>query len=67
VAVRIIVATHHNLEERVARALFREDLHHRINLIRIELPPLRARALDIELCRSGAPRLAMNVATRTSP
>jgi two-component system nitrogen regulation response regulator GlnG len=65
VAVRIIAATHHNLEERVARGLFREDLYHRINVIRIELPPLRARALDIELCRSGGPPLAMNVATRT--
>jgi two-component system nitrogen regulation response regulator GlnG len=47
VDVRVIAATHQNLEERVARGLFREDLYHRINVIRIELPPLRARALDI--------------------
>jgi two-component system nitrogen regulation response regulator GlnG len=45
--VRVIAATHQNLEERVARGLFREDLYHRLNVIRIELPPLRARADDI--------------------
>jgi two-component system, NtrC family, nitrogen regulation response regulator GlnG len=45
--VRVIAATHQNLEERVARGLFREDLYHRLNVIRIELPPLRARSEDI--------------------
>ncbi|HEX4388926.1 MAG TPA: nitrogen regulation protein NR(I) [Steroidobacteraceae bacterium] len=45
--VRVIAATHQNLEERVARGLFREDLYHRLNVIRIELPPLRARGEDI--------------------
>ena len=44
VDVRVIAATHQNLEDRVARGLFREDLYHRLNVIRIELPPLRARA-----------------------
>src|SRR5690606_17604078 len=43
VDVRVIAATHQNLEERVARGQFREDLFHRLNVIRIELPPLRAR------------------------
>ncbi|MBV8495340.1 MAG: nitrogen regulation protein NR(I), partial [Gammaproteobacteria bacterium] len=47
VDVRVIAATHQDLEERVARGLFREDLYHRVNVIRIELPPLRARAEDI--------------------
>ena len=47
VDVRVIAATHQNLEERVARGLFREDLYHRLNVIRIELPPLRARREDI--------------------
>jgi len=47
VDVRVIAATHQNLEERVARGLFREDLYHRLNVIRIELPPLRARGQDI--------------------
>jgi two-component system, NtrC family, nitrogen regulation response regulator GlnG len=47
VDVRVIAATHQNLEERVARGLFREDLYHRLNVIRIELPPLRARGQDV--------------------
>ena len=47
VDVRVIAATHQDLEERVARGLFREDLYHRVNVIRIELPPLRARAEDV--------------------
>ncbi len=47
VDVRVIAATHQNLQERVARGLFREDLYHRLNVIRIELPPLRARPEDI--------------------
>ncbi len=45
--VRVIAATHQTLEDRVATGLFREDLYHRLNVIRIELPPLRARAEDI--------------------
>jgi len=45
--VRVIAATHQNLEERVAAGLFREDLLHRLNVIRIALPPLRARREDI--------------------
>jgi two-component system nitrogen regulation response regulator GlnG len=47
VDVRVIAATHQNLEDRVARGLFREDLYHRLNVIRIELPPLRARREDV--------------------
>src|SRR6202040_3820767 len=47
VDVRVIAASHQNLHERVTRGLFREDLYHRLNVIRIELPPLRARAEDI--------------------
>jgi two-component system, NtrC family, nitrogen regulation response regulator GlnG len=47
VDVRVIAATHQNLKERALRALFREDLYHRLNVIRIELPPLRARPEDI--------------------
>jgi two-component system nitrogen regulation response regulator GlnG len=45
--VRVIAATHQNLEERVQQGQFREDLFHRLNVIRIELPPLRARSEDI--------------------
>jgi two-component system nitrogen regulation response regulator GlnG len=47
VDVRVIAATHQNLEERVGRGLFREDLFHRLNVIRIELPALRQRREDI--------------------
>ncbi len=47
VDVRVIAATHQNLGERVRQGQFREDLYHRLNVIRIELPPLRARAEDI--------------------
>ena len=47
VDVRVIAATHQNLEERVERGIFREDLYHRLNVIRIELPPLRSRTEDV--------------------
>jgi two-component system nitrogen regulation response regulator GlnG len=47
VDVRVIAATHQNLEERVRSGQFREDLFHRLNVIRVELPPLRARVEDI--------------------
>lgn len=45
--VRIITATHQDLEERVKKGLFREDLFHRLNVIRIQIPPLRERKEDI--------------------
>jgi two-component system nitrogen regulation response regulator GlnG len=47
--VRVIAATHQTLEERVKQGLFREDLFHRLNVIRIKLPPLRERREDIPL------------------
>jgi len=52
VDVRIIAATHQNLEHRVEQKLFREDLFHRLNVIRIEAPPLRNRREDIPMLLS---------------
>lgn len=45
--VRIVAATHQRLEDRVASGLFREDLFHRLNVIRLKLPALRERREDI--------------------
>jgi two-component system, NtrC family, nitrogen regulation response regulator GlnG len=47
VDVRVIAATHQNLEARTRSGKFREDLFHRLDVIRIELPPLRARREDV--------------------
>jgi two-component system nitrogen regulation response regulator GlnG len=44
---RVITATHQNLEQRVKEGLFRDDLFHRLNVIRLRLPPLRERREDI--------------------
>ncbi len=49
VDVRIIAATHQNLEKLVEQERFREDLFHRLNVIRIHIPPLRERKQDIPL------------------
>lgn len=47
VDVRIVAATHQNLEQRVERGDFREDLFHRLNVIRIQIPALNERREDI--------------------
>jgi two-component system nitrogen regulation response regulator GlnG len=72
VDVRVIAATHQNLEERVERGLFREDLFHRLNVIRIELPPLRARREDIpdlvvHYLQLAAQELGVEAKTITEP
>jgi two-component system nitrogen regulation response regulator NtrX len=47
VDVRIVSATSKNLQEEIARGTFREDLYHRINVLTVAVPPLRARREDI--------------------
>ena len=47
--VRVIAATHRNLEESMKKGQFREDLYYRLNVISISLPPLRERKEDISL------------------
>jgi len=49
VDVRMLSATHYDLEEQVARGLFREDLFYRLNVVTLELPPLSQRREDISL------------------
>lgn len=47
VDIRVIAATHRNLEEMVSKGLFREDLYFRLNVFPINIPPLRDRIIDI--------------------
>jgi two-component system, NtrC family, response regulator AtoC len=49
VDVRVIAATNRNLEEQVRASKFRDDLYYRLNVLRVEVPPLRARDNDIAL------------------
>lgn len=49
VDVRIIAATHQDLAQRVRDGMFREDLMHRLNVIRLDIPPLRERREDVSL------------------
>lgn len=53
VDVRIISATHQNLEECVANKKFRQDLYYRLNVIELRLPPLRERLDDVEMLSEG--------------
>jgi len=48
-SVRIVAATHRNLEESIVKGIFREDLFYRINVFPIEMPPLRERLEDLPL------------------
>jgi transcriptional regulator, propionate catabolism operon regulatory protein len=71
VNVRMIAATHRDLTEQVARGLFRLDLYYRLNILRLDVPPLRERPGDIApiaqaLHRQLCQRLSLDVA-QTQP
>ncbi len=57
VNVRVVAATHINLEDAVAKGSFREDLYYRLNVLQVQVPPLRERLLDLPLLASHFARL----------
>jgi two-component system nitrogen regulation response regulator GlnG len=66
VNVRVIAATHQDMEERVKAGLFREDLFHRLNVIRLRLPALRERAEDVpDLARHFLQQSAQQLGVET--
>ena len=65
VDVRVLVATHRNLEERVQQGLFRQDLYYRLAVIPIRIPPLRERKEDIPgLCEILSAQIAKDLKVR---
>jgi DNA-binding NtrC family response regulator len=68
VDVRVLAATHRDLQERVRNNLFREDLFYRLAVVPIQLPPLRERKVDIEeLCQMLSSRIAREMKMVSKP
>src|SRR3546814_13436650 len=53
VDVRVIAATHRNMERQVAQGEFRQDLYYRLNILLVHLPPLRERLADLQIGRAS--------------
>jgi DNA-binding NtrC family response regulator len=68
VDVRIVAATNSNLKTEIAAGRFREDLYHRLNVLRIEVPPLRERPADIPpLARRFVEEIAVRLGRKPPP
>jgi DNA-binding NtrC family response regulator len=67
VDIRVVAATNRNLEEMVTQGQFRADLYYRLNVVSLELPPLRDRADDIPLLASHFARKAAAKHARPTP
>ena len=68
VDVRVLAATHRDLQDRIREGLFREDLYYRLAVVPVQLPPLRARGDDLDdLCATLCLRIAEDMKVPSRP